>query len=51
MIRRSPARNTRARTSTCSAYENGKIAEHWDSVPKSAAALKYDPNTQNEAKK
>jgi predicted SnoaL-like aldol condensation-catalyzing enzyme len=27
--------------------ENGKIAEHWDSVPKSAAALHYDPNTQN----
>ena len=26
--------------------ENGKIAEHWDSVPKSAAALHYDPNTQ-----
>jgi predicted SnoaL-like aldol condensation-catalyzing enzyme len=27
--------------------ENGKIAEHWDSVPKSKAALHYDPNTQN----
>ena len=26
--------------------ENGKIAEHWDSVEKSAAALTYDPNTQ-----
>jgi predicted SnoaL-like aldol condensation-catalyzing enzyme len=28
--------------------ENGKIAEHWDSVPKSKAALHYDPNTQHE---
>jgi predicted SnoaL-like aldol condensation-catalyzing enzyme len=27
--------------------ENGKIAEHWDSVPKSSSALHYDPNTQN----
>ena len=27
--------------------ENGKIAEHWDSVPKDPAALHYDPNTQN----
>jgi predicted SnoaL-like aldol condensation-catalyzing enzyme len=27
--------------------ENGKIAEHWDSVPKDLAALHYDPNTQN----
>jgi predicted SnoaL-like aldol condensation-catalyzing enzyme len=27
--------------------ENGKIAEHWDSVAKSAAALHFDPNTQN----
>ena len=27
--------------------ENGKIAEHWDSVPKSASALHFDPNTQN----
>lgn len=27
--------------------ENGKIAEHWDSVPKDPAALSYDPNTQN----
>ena len=27
--------------------ENGKIAEHWDSVPKSASAQHYDPNTQN----
>ena len=26
---------------------NGKIVEHWDSVDKSPAALKYDPNTQN----
>jgi predicted SnoaL-like aldol condensation-catalyzing enzyme len=24
--------------------ENGKIAEHWDSVPKSKANLKIDPN-------
>jgi predicted SnoaL-like aldol condensation-catalyzing enzyme len=30
--------------------ENGKIAEHWDSVPKSADALKYNPNTQHEKK-
>ena len=28
--------------------ENGKIAEHWDSVPKSSKALSYNPNTQNE---
>ncbi len=28
--------------------ENGKIAEHWDSVPKSSKALTYNPNTQNE---
>ena len=27
--------------------ENGKIAEHWDSVPKSKDALHYNPNTQN----
>jgi predicted SnoaL-like aldol condensation-catalyzing enzyme len=27
--------------------ENGKIAEHWDSVAKSADALHFDPNTQN----
>jgi predicted SnoaL-like aldol condensation-catalyzing enzyme len=27
--------------------ENGKIAEHWDSVPKSKSALHFDPNTQN----
>jgi predicted SnoaL-like aldol condensation-catalyzing enzyme len=27
--------------------EDGKIAEHWDSVPKDPAALHYDPNTQN----
>ena len=27
--------------------ENGKIAEHWDSVAKDPAALHYDPNTQN----
>jgi predicted SnoaL-like aldol condensation-catalyzing enzyme len=24
--------------------ENGKIAEHWDNVPKSKAALHTDPN-------
>jgi predicted SnoaL-like aldol condensation-catalyzing enzyme len=27
--------------------ENGKIAEHWDSVPKSAAAWHTDPNVQD----
>jgi predicted SnoaL-like aldol condensation-catalyzing enzyme len=27
--------------------ENGKIAEHWDSVAKDPNSLKYDPNTQN----
>jgi predicted SnoaL-like aldol condensation-catalyzing enzyme len=27
--------------------ENGKIAEHWDSVEKSAKAAHYNPNTQN----
>jgi predicted SnoaL-like aldol condensation-catalyzing enzyme len=27
--------------------ENGKIAEHWDSVAKDPNALHYDPNTQN----
>ena len=27
--------------------ENGKIAEHWDSVAKDPAALHFDPNTQN----
>jgi predicted SnoaL-like aldol condensation-catalyzing enzyme len=27
--------------------ENGKIAEHWDSVAKDPKALKFDPNTQN----
>ncbi len=27
--------------------EDGKIAEHWDSVAKSQAALHFDPNTQN----
>jgi len=26
--------------------ENGKIAEHWDHVAKSKAALSFDPNTQ-----
>jgi predicted SnoaL-like aldol condensation-catalyzing enzyme len=28
--------------------ENGKIAEHWDSVPKDPKMLHYNPNTQNE---
>ena len=28
--------------------ENGKIAEHWDSVPKNPKMLHYNPNTQNE---
>lgn len=28
--------------------ENGKIAEHWDSVAKDPNAFSYDPNTQNE---
>lgn len=27
--------------------ENGKIAEHWDSVAKDPAALHFNPNTQN----
>ncbi len=27
--------------------ENGKIAEHWDSVAKDPAALHYNPNEQN----
>jgi predicted SnoaL-like aldol condensation-catalyzing enzyme len=27
--------------------ENGKIAEHWDSVAKDPNALHYDPNSQN----
>jgi predicted SnoaL-like aldol condensation-catalyzing enzyme len=27
--------------------ENGKIAEHWDSVPKDKAALHFDPNTMS----
>jgi len=27
--------------------EHGKIAEHWDSVAKSAAALHFDPNVQD----
>jgi len=26
--------------------ENGKIAEHWDHIAKSKAALKFDPDTQ-----
>jgi predicted SnoaL-like aldol condensation-catalyzing enzyme len=28
--------------------ENGKIAEHWDSVPKDPKMLHYNPNSQNE---
>jgi predicted SnoaL-like aldol condensation-catalyzing enzyme len=28
--------------------EHGKIAEHWDSVPKDPNMLHYNPNTQNE---
>ncbi|MBK9253470.1 MAG: nuclear transport factor 2 family protein [Proteobacteria bacterium] len=31
--------------------ENGKIAEHWDHVAKSPAALKFDPNVQTKEKK
>jgi predicted SnoaL-like aldol condensation-catalyzing enzyme len=27
--------------------ENGKIAEHWDSVPKDKAALHFNPNTDS----
>jgi predicted SnoaL-like aldol condensation-catalyzing enzyme len=27
--------------------ENGKIAEHWDSVPKDKAMLHFNPNTHN----
>src|ERR1700753_175304 len=27
--------------------EGGKIAEHWDSVPKDPAALHFNPNTQS----
>lgn len=30
--------------------ENGLIAEHWDHVPKSKAALSFDPNTRIEKK-
>jgi predicted SnoaL-like aldol condensation-catalyzing enzyme len=30
--------------------ENGKIAEHWDSVAKDPAALKFDPNAHNSPK-
>lgn len=30
--------------------ENGLIAEHWDHVPKSKAALSFDPNTLFEKK-
>lgn len=30
--------------------ENGLIAEHWDHVPKSRAALSFDPNTRIEKK-
>ncbi len=31
--------------------ENGKIAEHWDPAEKSAAALKFNPNTNSQYKK
>ena len=31
--------------------ENGLIAEHWDHVPKSTAALHFDPNTLFEEQK
>jgi predicted SnoaL-like aldol condensation-catalyzing enzyme len=31
--------------------ENGLIAEHWDHVPKSKAALHFDPNTLFEEKR
>ena len=31
--------------------QNGLIAEHWDHVPKSKAALSFDPNTRIEKKK
>ena len=31
--------------------ENGKIAEHWDHVAKSPAALKFDPNVETKEKK
>ena len=31
--------------------ENGKIAEHWDHVAKSKAALKFDPNVETKEKK
>ena len=27
--------------------ENGKVAEHWDNVPRSAAAQHKDPNVTN----
>ena len=30
--------------------ENGKIAEHWDSVAKDPAALHYNPNTESKPK-
>jgi predicted SnoaL-like aldol condensation-catalyzing enzyme len=30
--------------------ENGKIAEHWDSVAKDPNAFSYNPNTQNQKK-
>ncbi len=31
--------------------ENGKIAEHWDHVAKSKAALHFDPNVETKEKK
>jgi predicted SnoaL-like aldol condensation-catalyzing enzyme len=31
--------------------ENGKIAEHWDHIAKSPAALKFDPNVETKEKK
>jgi predicted SnoaL-like aldol condensation-catalyzing enzyme len=31
--------------------ENGKIAEHWDHVAKSKAALSFDPNVETKEKK
>jgi predicted SnoaL-like aldol condensation-catalyzing enzyme len=27
--------------------ENGKVAEHWDNVPRSSSALRKDPNSTN----
>ncbi len=36
-----------ARTLICSAFQGGKIAEHWDSVAKDPAALHFNPNTDS----